>query len=183
MTFTIEDHLPAEYAARSLRADVLAGLTRAPKALPPTWFYDKVGSELFEEITTVPEYYPTRAEREILAARAGRIATGHGFDTLVELGSGSSQKTRLLLDALRAGGQPLSYLALDVSETALVEAARGLVADYPGLQARALVADFTHQLDLLARPADPGGVRLVAFLGGTIGNFEPSERAEFRGSR
>ncbi len=190
--YTIERHLPPDFAARALRADVQHGLTSVPKSLPPKWFYDKVGSELFEEITRLPEYYPTRAERQILSRRAAEIAAAAPFGTLVELGSGSSQKTRLLLDALSAGGRPLSYVPLDVSDSALADAARRLAADYPSLRIRALVADFTHQLDLLAITDDghapvgaaPGdaagdGPRLAAFLGGTIGNLEPAQRARF----
>ena len=177
---TFHDHLPADFADRSLREDALAGLTAAPKWLPPKWFYDKVGSELFEDITRLPEYYPTRTERAILAARAPEIVALAGTRTLVELGSGSSEKTRLLLDAMTAAaagpdGEPAGYVALDVSEDALRLACAGLLAEYPDLRIEAVRADFTHQLDVL--PAAPG--RTVAFLGGTIGNFEPAERAAF----
>ena len=143
--------------------------------MPPKWFYDKVGSELFEEITRLEEYYPTRAEREILEVRALEIAATSGCETLLELGSGSSVKTRLLIDAMRATGSLRSYVALDVSEDALRDAGLSLVADYPGLEVHALVADFEHQLNLLPR----NGNRLVAFLGSTIGNFDPAGRAKF----
>ncbi len=173
--FSLDVHLPADFAARALARDALAGLAANPKSLPPKWFYDKVGSELFEDITRLTEYYPTRAEREILQARAGEIAAASGCDTLLELGSGSSIKTRLLIDAMRAHGGLDSYVALDVSEAALQEAGMSLAADYPDLAVHGLVADFEHQLDLL--PA--GGRRLVAFLGSTIGNFEPVSRAAF----
>ena len=173
--FTLDVHLPPDFAARALARDALEGLTSTPKSLPPKWFYDKVGSELFEEITRLPEYYPTRAEREILQERAGQIAAASECDTLLELGSGSSIKTRLLLDAMRAHAGLRSYVALDVSEDALRDAGMSLVADYPDLDVRGLVADFEHQLDLL--PA--GGRRLVAFLGSTIGNFEPPARIAF----
>ncbi|WP_406423766.1 L-histidine N(alpha)-methyltransferase [Streptomyces sp. NBC_00873] len=164
--------LPADATDAALRADVLHGLTRHPKTLPPKWFYDARGSELFEEITRLPEYYPTRAEREILVARASGIATVSGAQTLVELGSGSSEKTRHLLDALPALH---SYVPVDVSESALRGAAETLLAERPDLSIHALIADFT---DGLALPDTPGP-RLVAFLGGTIGNLLPDERAVF----
>lgn len=174
--YTLQDHLPPDFAARSLREDALRGLTRTPKTLPPRWFYDKAGSELFEDITRLPEYYPTRAEREILTRRAVQVAAAGPFDTLVELGSRSSSKTRLLLDALLHRTARLQYVPLDVSPSALADAARRLSARYPRLRTRALVADFTQQLDLLC---GVDGTRLVAFPGGTIGNLTPVERAGF----
>jgi L-histidine Nalpha-methyltransferase len=161
--------------ATLLRADARAGLSATPKWLPPKWFYDARGSELFEEITRLPEYYPTRAEREILARQAGEIAEVTGARTLVELGSGSSEKTRLLLDALRASGTLEVFVPLDVSEAALAEAAEAIAGDYQGLRVRGVVGDFTRHLKLL--PAE--GQRLVAFLGGTIGNLLPGDRARF----
>jgi len=170
------DHLPADFSDRELRADVRAGLLGARKSLPPKWFYDKVGSELFEDITRLPEYYPTRTERAILTLHADDIVRAAGTRTLVELGSGSSDKTRLLLEALISrtpGGG--SYVALDVSEDALRSACAALAADYPTLRVSGLRADFTHQLDRLPQ----GGARTIAFLGGTIGNFEPMERDAF----
>ena len=174
--YTYDDHLPADFSDQSLRADVATGLTAARKWLPPKWFYDKIGSELFEDITRLREYYPTRTERAILDRHATEIIEAAGSDTLIELGSGSSEKTTLLLDALtsRAPGQA-TYVALDVSEDALRSACSVLVAAYPDLRVGAMRADFTHQLDLLPR----GGARTVAFLGSTIGNFEPAERAAF----
>lgn len=164
--------LPEDTTDAALRADVLHGLTRSPKSLPPKWFYDARGSELFEEITTLDEYYPTRAEREILLTRAPEIAAATGARTLVELGSGSSDKTRHLLDEL-----PLlrSYVPVDVSESALTGAADALLAERPDLHVHALIADFTKELAL----PDTPGPRLVAFLGGTIGNLLPDERADF----
>lgn len=174
-TYRLDVHLPPEYGSDALRRDVLRGLTSTPKSLPPKWFYDKVGSALFEQITRLPEYYPTRAEREILEAHAAHIASVSDTDTLVELGSGSSTKTRLLIDAMIASQGLQTYVALDVSEDALCEAADSLVRDYQGLQVHALVADFTTQLDLLPS----SGKRLVIFLGGTLGNFEPEPRASF----
>ena len=161
--------------ARQLREDARAGLTATPKWLPPKWFYDSRGSELFEQITRLPEYYPTRAERAILAARAGEIAEVTSAKVLVELGSGSSEKTRLLLDALRAHGTLASFVPLDVSASALAEAAAAIGTDYSGLQVYGIVGDFTRHL--AAIPA--GGPRLVAFLGGTIGNLLPGDRARF----
>ncbi|MDQ0936543.1 L-histidine N(alpha)-methyltransferase [Streptomyces turgidiscabies] len=167
--------LPEDATEAALRADVLHGLTRTPKTLPPKWFYDALGSELFDEITELPEYYPTRAEREILRARAGEIAAATGARTLVELGSGSSEKTRHLLDALP---ELESYVPVDVSESALRQAGEALVAERPGLSVHALIADFTGGLALPGTP----GPRLMAFLGGTIGNLLPPERAAFLSS-
>ncbi|MEU4035311.1 L-histidine N(alpha)-methyltransferase [Streptomyces collinus] len=167
--------LPEDATDAALRADVLSGLTDHPKTLPPKWFYDAVGSELFERITELPEYYPTRAEREILAVRSGEIAAASGARTLVELGSGSSEKTRFLIDALTS---LRSYVPVDVSESALTQAGRALIEERPGLDVHALIADFTAPLELPATP----GPRLVAFLGGTIGNLLPAEREKFLAS-
>ncbi|MEU3046697.1 L-histidine N(alpha)-methyltransferase [Streptomyces sp. NPDC006984] len=172
--FQLTRTLPEDATGADLRADVRRGLARTPKALPPKWFYDGRGSELFEEITRLPEYYPTRAEREILAERAGEIAAATGARTLVELGSGSSEKTRFLLDALSG---LRTYVPVDVSESALRGAAEGLLAERPGLDVHALIADFTREVELPGTP----GPRLVAFLGGTIGNLLPAERAAFLG--
>lgn len=171
----LEIYLDAADLAGQLRADAHLGLTTDPKWLSPKWFYDSRGSTLFEEITRLPEYYPTRAERAILVARAGRIAAVTGAKTLVELGSGSSEKTRLLLDALRAGGTLGAFVPLDVSAAALGAAVAALATDYPGLYVQGVVGDFTRHLRFL--PA--GGPRLVAFLGGTIGNLVPADRARF----
>jgi L-histidine N-alpha-methyltransferase len=159
----------------ALRVDVRSGLSAAQKWLPAKWFYDARGSELFEDITALPEYYPTRAEREVLAREAGEIARVTGARTLVELGSGSSEKTRLLLDGLRTHGTLRSFVPLDVSESALAEAVEAIRADYRGLEVRGVVGDFTEHLDLL--PGEPP--RVVAFLGGTIGNFLPVDRIKF----
>jgi len=174
--YSYTDHLPADFSDKSLRADVLTGLTAPRKWLPPKWFYDKLGSELFEDITRLPEYYPTRTERSILTRHAADIISAAGTSTLIELGSGSSEKTTLLLNALLAQHPDDSaYVALDVSEDALRSACAGLVAGYPQLKVSALRADFTHQLDVL-----PGNeARTVAFLGSTIGNLDPAERATF----
>lgn len=164
--------LPEDATDAALRADVLHGLTGTPKTLPPKWFYDARGSDLFDEITTLPEYYPTRAEREILLARAPEIAAATGARTLVELGSGSSDKTRHLLDSFT---ELTHYVPVDVSESALRGAAKLLLTEHPSLAIHALVADFTRALALPGTP----GPRLVAFLGGTIGNLLPEERAAF----
>jgi L-histidine N-alpha-methyltransferase len=174
----IDVHLTPDHAARALRADARDGLTAEHKWLAPKWFYDVRGSELFEQITRLPEYYLTRAEREILEARAPEIATATGARTLVELGSGSSSKTRLLLDALRDHGTLATFVPLDVSAAALRHSARVVMADYPGLVVHGVVGDFTE--DLARLPGD--APRLVAFLGGTIGNLLPEERADFFGS-
>lgn len=170
--FHVTRILPEDAVAAALRADVLHGLTSVPKWLPPKWFYDAHGSELFERITELPEYYPTRAEREILTDRAAEIAAALPARTLIELGSGSSQKTRRLLDALSG---LRTYVPVDVSGTALEQAGRALAAERPGLRVHALIADFTAGLTL----PDTSGPRLLAFLGGTIGNLLPAERAEF----
>ncbi|MEV7890567.1 L-histidine N(alpha)-methyltransferase [Streptomyces sp. NPDC002817] len=173
--FLLTRTLPEDATEAALRADVLRGLTRTPKTLPPKWFYDAHGSELFDRITELPEYYPTRAEREILVARAAEIAAASGARTLVELGSGSSEKTRYVIDAL---SDLHTYVPVDVSESALTQAGHALIAERPGLNVHALIADFTTELALPGAP----GPRLVAFLGGTIGNLLPAERAEFFGS-
>ncbi|MBT2507414.1 L-histidine N(alpha)-methyltransferase [Streptomyces sp. ISL-98] len=170
--FLLTRTLPEDATDADLRADVLHGLSRTPKVLPPKWFYDARGSELFDEITLLPEYYPTRAEREILIARAPEIAAATHARTLVELGSGSSDKTRHLLDALPGLH---SYVPVDVSESALSAAAASLLDERPGLSVHALIADFTRGLALPGTP----GPRLVAFLGGTLGNLLPDERAVF----
>lgn len=164
-----------EDLSRTLREDVLTGLASRPKRLPARWFYDVRGSELFEQITRLPEYYPTRAERGILQRYAADIARVTGAKTLIELGSGLSEKTRLLLTALHAAGTLSEFVPLDVSRSALRLAADALAADCPWLRVQPIVGDFTRHLDALPR----GGTRLVAFLGGTVGNLLPSERAAF----
>jgi L-histidine N-alpha-methyltransferase len=173
----VDVHVTPDDLAAALRADALAGLTATPKSIPPTWFYDARGSELYEEITRLPEYYPFRRERDLLIAVAAEVAEASGADTVLELGSGSSEKTRLLLDALRDAGTLRRYVPVDVSETALRSAASALVQEYPGLEVHGVVADLRRHLDRL-----PGrGRRLVAFLGSTIGNSRPEERAALLG--
>jgi L-histidine N-alpha-methyltransferase len=174
----VERCLPPGFLDGALRADVTAGLTAPAKTLPPKWFYDERGSELFEKITRLEEYYPTRAERSILRASAAQIAAQSSARTLVELGAGAADKTRLLLDALRQAGTLRSFVPVDVSEAALIEAAGRVRASYPGLAVTAVVSDFEEHLGL----PDGSGPRLVAFLGGTIGNLLPGQRAEFLAS-
>src|SRR5207237_5849837 len=135
----------------ALREDARRGLTSVPKELPPKWFYDERGSKLFDEITRLPEYYPTRREREILVARAPAVAAT-GADTLVELGSGTSEKTRLLLDAMAGAGHLRRFVPFDVSEATLRQAAETVAAEYPGVAVHAIVGDFEHHLGKL-----PGG--------------------------
>jgi L-histidine Nalpha-methyltransferase len=175
----IERRLPPDFLASSLREDARAGLTASPKSLPPKWFYDANGSALFEKITELPDYYPTRAERAILRATAAGIAAASRAHTLVELGSGSSDKTRLLLDALRDAGTLRRYIPVDVSEAALADAGWRLQAEYPDLAVHALVSDFTHDLGLPDDDGDQHPPRMIAFLGSTIGNMLPDERAAF----
>ncbi len=175
---SLDRRLPPGFLADALRRDARAGLTAAPKTLPPKWFYDAQGSALFEKITELPEYYPTRAEREILHATATGIAGQTWARTLVELGSGSSEKTRVLLDALRAAGTLRCYVPVDVSEAALIAAGNALSAEYPGLDVRAVASDFEEHLGLPA-DGDAPAPRLVAFLGSTIGNLTPDQRASF----
>jgi L-histidine N-alpha-methyltransferase len=154
---------------------VRAGLTATPKTLPPKYFYDAVGSALFDEITRLPEYYPTRAETAILALHSDEIAALSGARTLVELGSGTSAKTRLLITALTAGATLERFVPFDVDQAVLVEAAATITQEYPGLLVQPVVGDFEEHLDLL--PVHPA--RMIAFLGSTIGNLEPAARAEF----
>jgi len=172
----VDVHLEPDHALTMLRSDALNGLTKTPKELPPKWFYDERGSQLFDEITRLHEYYPTRREREILTRRAGEIAALTHASTLVELGSGTSDKTRLLLDALYATGRLHTFVPVDVSAEILVASADTITREYPGLAVHAVVGDFERHLGVLPRGEGP---RLVAFLGGTIGNLYPHERALF----
>ncbi|MDQ3890132.1 MAG: L-histidine N(alpha)-methyltransferase [Actinomycetota bacterium] len=171
----IDVHLTPSARAAALRADVLAGLTAVPKELPPKWFYDQRGSALFEAITRLPEYYLTRREREILTERVGEIAERSAADTLVELGSGSSAKTRLLLDALAAAGRLRRFVPFDTSEATLRASAAAIAEEYRELEVHGLVADFECHLDRIPTR----GRRLVALLGSTIGNLPPGERVRF----
>ena len=171
----VDVHLSREDLKAALRADVAAGLAAVPKEIPPKWFYDERGSQLFEDITRLPEYYLTRAEREILEERCHYVAGFTRADTLVELGSGTSAKTRLLLNSLQAVGCLRRFVPFDVSEPTLRQAAADISDEYPHVEVRAVVGDFEHHLHTI-----PGeGTRLFAFLGGTIGNLVPEARAEF----
>src|SRR5207248_5261620 len=164
----------SESEERVLADDVLDGLTRPFKELPPKHFYDARGSELFEQICELPEYYPTRAEREILEHYADEIVDTTGAGELVELGSGSAEKARILLSAMARAGTLRRYVPLDVSEQALEDAARQLVAEYDGLVVDGVIGDFERHLDRV--PTRDGSPRIVALLGGTIGNFPPGTR-------
>jgi len=175
----IEVHLDSDTAAK-MRQDVRAGLLATPKELAPKYFYDELGSQLFEQITGLPEYYPTRAERAILVERAAAIvATAGAPRTLVELGSGSAAKTRHLLSAMRDADCLGTYVPVDISEEITHETAESLVEEYPGLVVHGLVCDFEHHLERIP-DVDADG-RLVAFLGGTIGNLYPEARRDFLG--
>jgi L-histidine Nalpha-methyltransferase len=168
---TVDLRLPPG-GERTLREDVLDGLTRPFKEIPPKHFYDARGSELFEQICDLPEYYPTRTERSILLENAEAIAARTGAGELVELGAGYATKTRILIDAMNLE----RFVPVDVSETTVRECARLLVDEYPGLAVHGLVGDFERHLGHLPEPC---GTRVVAFLGGTIGNFPPGSRRRF----
>lgn len=171
----VDVHVDPESRRRAALEEVRLGLLGDPKVLSPVWFYDERGSLLFDQITRLPEYYLTRAERALLEAHADEIASVSKADTLVELGSGTSEKTRLLLDAMSAAGTLVCYSPFDVSEEILRESAAAVAEAYPGVGVHAVVGDFHRHLDALPE----GGRRLVAFLGSTIGNFSPAERARF----
>jgi L-histidine N-alpha-methyltransferase len=172
---TIEVHLTDDDLRGALERDVRAGLTAPQKTLPPVWFYDARGSELFDEITRLPEYYLTRAERRLLESHAGELAALSRADTLVELGAGTCDKSRVLLDAMREAGTLQRYVPFDVSDSTIWGAAKVLVDDYPGLDVHAVVGDFHRHLDRIP----DGGRRAVAFLGSTLGNLGPAQRQRF----
>jgi L-histidine N-alpha-methyltransferase len=176
VTIAIDIHLDADSAATMAR-EVREGLSAWPKELAPKWFYDERGSQLFERITELEEYYPTRAERGILTARAADIVAAAGEPrTLIELGSGSAAKTRVLLDAMRDAGSLEVYAPVDISEEITQETAAALVEEYPGLDVHGLVCDYEAHLERVPQAVQP---RLVAFLGGTIGNLYPGPRRDF----
>jgi L-histidine N-alpha-methyltransferase len=158
---------------RQLREDVRRGLTEQPKRLAAKWHYDEAGSRLFDEITRQPEYYPTGREREILTARVDEIAELSRAETLIELGSGTGEKTRLLLTALARAGGLRRFVPFDVSEEVLRESAVAILEAYPGIEICGIVGDFEHHLDGLPL----AGRALAAFLGGTIGNLRRPERS------
>jgi L-histidine N-alpha-methyltransferase len=172
---SIEVFLTRDDIRAALEADVRAGLTSTPKELPPKWFYDERGCQLFEQITRLPEYYPPRAERWILNEYRHEVARLTEADTVIELGSGTSEKTRLLLDVFYDRRRLRRFVPFDVSEPTLRRAAAALADEYPGVEVRAIVGDFEHHLEELPQE----GRRLVAFLGSTIGNFTPKARADF----
>ena len=174
-TLSVEVHLGPEDVAAALHDDARRGLAARPKELPPKWFYDELGSLLFDAITRLPEYYPSRCERQVLMERAGDIAAATGADTVVELGSGTSEKTRCLLDALVRVGTMRRYVPFDVSEVTLRTAGAAIADAYPGVEVAAVVGDFERHLSQVPG----GGRRLVAFLGGTIGNLLPEQRHRF----
>jgi L-histidine N-alpha-methyltransferase len=168
-------HLSADDLRGALENDVRTGLTAPHKWLPPVWFYDDRGSQLFDEITRLPEYYLTRAERKLLEDHSPEIATAARADTLVELGAGTCDKSRVLLDAMEATGSLRRYVPLDVSDGTLWSAATTLADEYPGLLVHAVVGDFHLHVDRV--PSE--GRRLIAFLGSTIGNLTPDQRSRF----
>jgi L-histidine N-alpha-methyltransferase len=159
---------------RMLADDVLDGLTRPFKELPPKHFYDARGSELFERICELPEYYPTRTERALLERHAAEVVELTRAGELVELGSGSAEKARILLGAMARAGTLERYVPLDVSAQALEQAAEELTAEYDGLRVDGVIGDFERHLDSL--PDRDRRPRIVALLGGTIGNFPPGTR-------
>ncbi|MCX6394885.1 MAG: L-histidine N(alpha)-methyltransferase [Propionibacteriales bacterium] len=174
--------LDPDWASGSLVDDVRRGFAGHPRALPPKWLYDDAGSDLFDQITRLPEYYPFVREHAILTEHAGEIASASGATTLVELGSGTSEKTRILLDAFTSTGQLECFAPVDVSEATLRAAADQIAVSYPGVQVEAVVGDFTLHLAHLPRSTVSGGRRMVAFLGGTIGNLYREERGAFLGA-
>lgn len=176
-TVRVDVHFGPAERGEQLRAEVREGLLARPKWLSPKWFYDDRGSLLFDEITRLPEYYLTRREREILDAQSTEIAAATGADTLVELGSGTSEKTRLLLDALSDAGVLRRFVPFDVSEATLRASAGAVADEYPGTEVHAVVGDFQQHLGTL--PDGSGSTRLVAFLGSSIGNLGPLERERF----
>ncbi len=177
-TATVEVHLDAADLHDQLCRDARVGLTAADKWIPATWFYDEVGCDLFDQICELPEYYPTRTERSILTEHADDIARLSGAETLVELGSGTSEKTALLIDALSGRGTLQAFVPFDVAAPVLREATRRLALAHPGVAVHGVVGDFRRHLpELLAATA--GERRLVVFLGGTIGNLNRAERRTF----
>jgi L-histidine N-alpha-methyltransferase len=172
---TLEDAL-GEDGGRTLADDARHGLTRTLKQLPPKHLYDSRGAVLFDRICELPEYYPTRTERAILERVAHELIAATGASELVELGSGSATKTRLLLDAMAAAGTLQRFVAVDVTEHVVRDGAAELTREYPGLHVHGLIGDFERHLDRLPAARGP---RLVAFLGGTIGNFDPASRQQF----
>jgi L-histidine Nalpha-methyltransferase len=171
----IEVYLPEAGRWAGMAEDVREGLSSPFKEIPPKYFYDERGSKLFEAITELPEYYPTRAERAILQREGAAIVAAARPTTLIELGSGSAAKTRHLLDAMRNAGSLENYVPVDISEAITHRIAEELVAEYEGLRVHGIVCDYETHLERV--PREEGA--LVAFLGGTIGNFRPAPRRSF----
>ncbi len=174
----VDSHLPPDWAQGEMLEDVRRTFTTHPKVLRPKWLYDDRGSDLFDRITELDEYYPTEAERSILRARADEIVRRTGADTIIELGSGTSDKTRTLLDAFWSTGRLRTFVPVDVSHQTLVDAAEMLAGRYEGVAVHAQVGDFTRHLPHLP----DGGDRMLVFLGGTLGNLYREERAAFLGA-
>lgn len=172
---TVDVHLGPDDLSLALRADARRGLTSTPKFMSPKWLYDERGSELFSEITRQPEYYPTEAERRLLGDVADEIAAAAKADTLVELGSGTSDKTRVLLESLSRLGDLTRFVPFDVSEATLRAAGAAIQREFPDVEVHAVVGDFDHHLEEIPR----SGRRLIAFLGSTIGNLGPADRQVF----
>jgi L-histidine Nalpha-methyltransferase len=171
----IDVHLPRDGVLAGLAEDVREGLSCPFKELPPKYFYDERGSQLFERITALPEYYPTRAERAILEQHSAEIVDAAGAGILIELGSGSAAKTRTLLDAMSDADLLDTYVPVDIAEEITRETAARLVEEYPGLRVHGIVCDYETHLERV--PREEGA--LVGFLGGTIGNFRPASRRSF----
>jgi L-histidine Nalpha-methyltransferase len=174
----LDRRLPPDLLTNVLRADAREGLTASPKYIPSKWLFDSKGSELWEQITRLHEYYPFRTERDILQAAADEIAAATRASSIIELGSGSAVKTPILLHALQRAGTIRAYTSLDISESALVAAGSRLIAEFPDLSVRMVLADFETQAEIIAADESPSP-RLVLFLGGTIGQLAPGQRAEF----
>lgn len=156
------------------RDSVLAGLSATPKSIPPKYFYDERGSQLFEDITETEEYYPTRTEAEILAKYSGDIIETTGDDLcLVELGSGSSTKTRMIMDAIGARQGGFEYIPIDISPTIVTEFGMKLLEDYPDISIRGMICDYHRAMEEL-RHYDAGN-KLILFLGSSIGNYTPED--------
>ncbi len=177
LPYRIDVH-PAAASGAELAEDARAGLCAPFKELPPKYFYDERGSELFERITELPEYYQARSELSVLRGIAPMLAAGHEPAELVELGSGASRKAEPLLAAMMDGGADVRYTPFDVCPEVLLSSASRLVLRLPGLRVHAVAGDFARHLHELPPPPERGA-RIVAFLGGTIGNLAPEDRAPF----
>lgn len=171
----VDIHLGLDDFKNQLPDDVRAGMAATPKSVPPKWFYDDHGSQLFAQITRLEEYYPTEAERTILRLHSGDIAEASGADTLVELGSGISDKSRVLLTAMFERDQLAAYVPFDVSSGVVQQAAAELVEEYPGIEVHGIIGDFDQHLGTIPT----AGTRMIALLGGTLGNYSPGPRKVF----